>query len=245
MNESAILRILTVDDEDSFRLSLEMGLKLTEKYDVDSAECGEAAIEKMKTNKYDVILLDNKMPDLDGLEVVEWMHQNKIHTPVIMFTSMGSEEVIIEAMKRGVYDYLRKDQLQIGRLSVAIQSVHERHRYRQQLLEREAEEKLFRGKEKELEALKTLHATIVSVDQLLDRNMGALGKIVKSFRDSFAPSLKPEQAEKFESALIEIEKHIEAAVSGIRSIRDISALEMQKVDEIRGAFKIELPADET
>jgi DNA-binding response OmpR family regulator len=245
MNESAMLRILAVDDEDSFRLSLEMGLKLTEKYDVDSAESGETAIEKIKTNKYDVILLDNKMPDLDGLEVVEWMHQNKIHTPVIMFTSMGSEEVIIEAMKRGVYDYLRKDQLQIGRLSVAIQSVHERHRYRQQLLEREAEEKLFRGKEKELEALKTLHATIVSVNQLLDRNMGALGKIVKSLRESFVPSLQPDQAENLKSVLSEIEDYVEAAASGIRTIRDISALEMQKVDEIRGAFKIELPTEET
>jgi hypothetical protein len=68
---------------------------------------------------------------------------------------------------------------------------------------------------------------------------------VKSFRESFAPSLQPELAEKFKSTLSEIEVHIEAAVSGIRSIHDISALEMQKVDEIRGAFKIELPADET
>ncbi|MCX6138231.1 MAG: response regulator [Ignavibacteriales bacterium] len=231
-----MLRLLVADDEDSFRLSVEMGLKMTDKYAVDTAESGETAVEKIKSSSYDVILLDNKMPGMDGLEVVEWMHQNHVHTPVIMFTNMGSEEVIIEAMKSGVYDYLRKDEIQIGRLSAAIQAVHERYLNRRQLIEHEAEEKLFREKERDLDALEALHASIISTHRLLERDVAALSRLQTLCREQFSSLLPPDKAELFNSVMREIEQHIDTALIGIRSVSAISGLGVQKIEDIRGAF---------
>jgi FixJ family two-component response regulator len=58
------------------------------------------------------------------------MHEQKVPTPVIMLTAAGSEFVAVEAMKLGAYDYLRKEEIEIPHLALAIRATHERHLFR-------------------------------------------------------------------------------------------------------------------
>ena len=98
MTEPHTLRVLLVDDEDSFRLSIEMGLKMTSTFAVDSCGSGEEAVDLLKKEAFDVILLDNRMGEMSGMDVLEWMHSQKISTPVILVTA-ASESTAIEAMQ--------------------------------------------------------------------------------------------------------------------------------------------------
>jgi DNA-binding NtrC family response regulator len=106
MPQSTLPHVLLVDDEDSFRLSIEMALKMTNEFIVQSCDSGESAVRILRKEAFDVILLDYKMSEMSGLDVLEWMHSQKILTPVILVTGAGSEAIAIEALKLGAYDYL-------------------------------------------------------------------------------------------------------------------------------------------
>ncbi len=100
-------RILVVDDEplvlDSCRKVLvEAG------YDVETASGGQEAIDNLDNNRYDLVLLDLKMPDVDGLEVLDRARKNSPTTVVAIITGYGTVETAVEAMKNGAYDYISK-----------------------------------------------------------------------------------------------------------------------------------------
>ena len=100
-------QILIVDDEKSIRESLQDILEL-EGYSVESVGSGEDALEILNEEKYDLILLDLKLPGINGVEV---MHQaNLLHssTRIIVLTGHGSLESAIAAVKIGAHDYLLK-----------------------------------------------------------------------------------------------------------------------------------------
>lgn len=100
-------RILIVDDEPDICRALEFLLK-GEDYAVSSAASGEAAIEKLKTESFDVVLTDMKMGRVDGMQVLEKAKDIIPDTPVIMMTAFASVESAIEAMKKGAADYVVK-----------------------------------------------------------------------------------------------------------------------------------------
>lgn len=102
-----IEKILIVDDEKNIRITLNHALKEIVK-EIDLAENGFEAIEKLKIKKYDVVLLDNKMPKISGMQVLEFLSENKIQTSVIMMTAYGTIEKAVEAMKLGAVDFIRK-----------------------------------------------------------------------------------------------------------------------------------------
>lgn len=117
-------KILVVDDEKSIRSTLREILEY-EKYEVDEAAEGQEALEKAKNSKYDVILLDIKMPRMDGIEVLE--HLMKFtDVPVVMISGHGTVETVVEAVKKGAYDYITKP-LDLNRLLVTIRNAQERH----------------------------------------------------------------------------------------------------------------------
>lgn len=100
-------KILVVDDEESLRLS--MKFKLTSAgFIVDIAGDGEEALEKLKSQSVDVILLDINMPRMSGIEALTLIRQEHPHTEVIMLTGFADFSTAIECLKMGARDYLVK-----------------------------------------------------------------------------------------------------------------------------------------
>jgi DNA-binding response OmpR family regulator len=99
--------ILVVDDEATMRRSLADILRL-EGYRVQMAESGETAVQRLQSEVYDLILLDLKMPGMDGVEVLRQAVKIAPETQVILLTAHGSLESAIEALRLGAHDYLLK-----------------------------------------------------------------------------------------------------------------------------------------
>lgn len=98
--------ILIVDDESRERRVLSMNL--SSNYNVLSAENGKQATELISGNKVHLVLTDMKMPEMDGVELLEWIKKNYPAIPVILVTAFGSIENAVEAMKLGALDYITK-----------------------------------------------------------------------------------------------------------------------------------------
>lgn len=111
--------ILIIDDERAIRSTLGDILS-NEKYQVDQAENGEIALEKIKENKYDVILCDIKMPGIDGLEVLE-KAMLMTDCPIIMISGHGTIETAVDSIKKGAYDYIEKPP-DLNRLLITIRN---------------------------------------------------------------------------------------------------------------------------
>ncbi len=100
-------RILVIDDETAIREAIRMTLEY-EGYKVEEARSGEDGLDKAGKTPYDAILLDIKMPVLDGLEVLDNLKAQKIVTPVVMVSGHGDISTAVECTKRGAYDFLEK-----------------------------------------------------------------------------------------------------------------------------------------
>jgi DNA-binding response OmpR family regulator len=99
--------ILVVDDEPVARQSLTDILKL-EGHNVTSAPNGQSAVEHVRTHPIDLMIVDLRMPGMDGLEVVQVVNQISPDTEVILLTAFGSTETAIQALRLRIHDYLLK-----------------------------------------------------------------------------------------------------------------------------------------
>ncbi len=100
-------KILIADDEQSIRRTLREILEF-EKYKVDEAGDGLECLAKVKQNKYDVIILDIKMPKMDGMETLEKIQLIAPDTPVVMISGHASIDTAVEAVKKGAFDFISK-----------------------------------------------------------------------------------------------------------------------------------------
>lgn len=116
-------KILVIDDERSIRNTLRDILE-HESYKVDEAIDGMDAIEKINNNSYEVILCDIKMPQMDGMEVMEKALE-VTDTPIVMISGHGNIETAVEAIKKGAFDYIEKP-LDLNRLLVTIRNAMDR-----------------------------------------------------------------------------------------------------------------------
>ncbi len=113
-------RILVIDDERSIRNTLKDILEY-EKYEVDLAEDGIKALDKVKSAEYDIILCDIKMPGMDGIEVLEKLTELKPDTPVVMISGHGNIDTAVDSIKKGAFDYIEKP-LDLNRLLITIRN---------------------------------------------------------------------------------------------------------------------------
>lgn len=99
--------VLIVDDERNIRLTLSLALEALN-IPVDTAESGEEALQKLQEKSFSLMLLDLKLPGLDGLEVLRQVTDKYPDLKVIIITAYGSIEVAVDAMKMGAIDFLQK-----------------------------------------------------------------------------------------------------------------------------------------
>lgn len=99
--------ILVVDDEPTLRLTTKARLQ-AKGFDVDVAEDGEIALDKLRSKTFDIVLLDINMPRLNGLQTLEAITRDYPHTDVVMLTSFADFSLAIECLKKGAKDYLVK-----------------------------------------------------------------------------------------------------------------------------------------
>lgn len=100
-------RVLVIDDEPSICKGCQMVLS-GEGRSVDVRMTGKSAMEAIERNAYDVILLDMKLPDLEGMEILKAIHKGKLGTQIIVMTGYSTVQNAVEAMKSGAYEYLPK-----------------------------------------------------------------------------------------------------------------------------------------
>jgi DNA-binding NtrC family response regulator len=101
------MKLLLVDDEADFRNTLLKRMKRRD-VDVSGVDSGESAITFMETHPVDVVILDVRMPGMDGIETLKSIKARYPLTEVIMLTGHASMEVAIEGMEMGAFDYLMK-----------------------------------------------------------------------------------------------------------------------------------------
>jgi two-component system, NtrC family, nitrogen regulation response regulator NtrX len=118
-------KILVIDDERSIRSTLREILEY-EKYEVDDAATGPEGLELIAQNEYDAVLLDIKMPQMDGIEVLEQIIP-KLDLPVIMISGHGTIDTAVEAIKKGAFDYIAKP-LDLNRLLITLRNAMDKSR---------------------------------------------------------------------------------------------------------------------
>lgn len=113
-------KILIVDDDKGIRRTLREILEF-EKYTVTEACDGLDALVKIKQDTFDVIIMDIKMPKLDGMEAIERMQNISPDTPVVMISGHGNIDTAVEAVKKGAFDFIQKPP-DLNRLLITIRN---------------------------------------------------------------------------------------------------------------------------
>ncbi|MCB0569634.1 MAG: sigma-54-dependent Fis family transcriptional regulator [Phaeodactylibacter sp.] len=113
-------KLLIVDDEQNIRRTLKEILEF-EQYEVDEASDGVECLARLKQQKYDVIILDIKMPKMDGMEALERIQILTPDTPVVMISGHANIDTAVEAVKKGAFDFISKPP-DLNRLLITIRN---------------------------------------------------------------------------------------------------------------------------
>lgn len=117
-------KILIIDDERSIRRALREILEF-ESFEVQEAENGKEGLEKAINTSFDIIFCDIKMPEMDGMEVLDGLAKAQVDTPVIMISGHGTIDTAVEAIKKGAFDFIEKP-LDLNRILVTIRNAKDR-----------------------------------------------------------------------------------------------------------------------
>lgn len=217
--------ILIADDDAAFSHVVSKVLSMEGGHRVTLCDSGEEAIEHLKSQTFDVILLDYKMPGISGLNVLQWLNEQKIDTPVVMLTAAGNETVAVETMKLGAYEYIRKEYLEIDHLPLIISGVYERYQFRKEKQLREQEEQ---ERQKRIEVMKMFQDTVSSIGHLVNTALSVQTLSIDEYEKNLI-TLAPEQHRKqFAESYRSIKQEIGVVASGVKSLLSLSALAYKK-----------------
>ncbi|MBW1972260.1 MAG: sigma-54-dependent Fis family transcriptional regulator [Deltaproteobacteria bacterium] len=161
------LRILIVEDE-KFQRDMLIGFLKKEGYKVKGAESGFEAIELIKKEQFDIVLLDYKMPKKTGIETLEEIKGINPEISVIMMTAYGSVETAIESMKKGALDYLNKP-IELEELLLLLERISEKITLKREneILRKELNERL-------------KFDTIIYKSSIMEEVINLAGRVAKS-----------------------------------------------------------------
>jgi len=157
-------RVLVVDDEENIRHMLRLMLRRAG-YEVDTASDGLEALEALRGQPYDVVLLDLRMPRMDGLTFLEEVQQTQHGATIIVMSAYGSAETAIQAMKKGAYDYVNKP-FESEEVLLTLRKAEERERLKaenRRLMEEVRKEYSFHSIIARSEIMRTIFRTIEKV----------------------------------------------------------------------------------
>jgi signal transduction histidine kinase len=95
---------------------------------LDVVHTGEDCLARLQSQQYDVLLLDNHLPDMDGLDVLKHLAARRIGVPVVVTTSVGDEALAVQVLQLGAFDYVPKDGNYVARLPAVLKNVIAEHR---------------------------------------------------------------------------------------------------------------------
>ncbi len=176
-------RILIADDEEVMRDSLSDWLR-EDGYDVIAVASGAEAVEKVKSEPWSVLMVDLKMPGMDGMEVVRQVKKISPELPIIMVTAYATVDTAVQAMKEGAYDYIAKpfDPEQVGlaiRKIIAHQELLEENVALRQALRKQHELQNLIGKSRKMqEIMETVQTIADSTANVLISGESGTGKEV-------------------------------------------------------------------
>jgi DNA-binding response OmpR family regulator len=219
-------KILYVEDEASFASVVSFVLRDRYGHDVDVAETGEDGIERMKSNQYDLVFLDYLLPGINGVEVLQWMKDNKIDTPVVVLTAAGSEAVAVEAMKLGAYDYIRKEQLELDHLPVIIYNALENA-----YLKQENAKMMSRLHGHEEEVSKMFQDTVRTLSHYINNTLATLMLRTQVFQRKSERDFQAAVREKIKVFLEEILRDTRMIEAVMKSLMNVSNVTLVKYTE--------------
>ncbi len=128
------MRILIVEDNKDHQILLR---RVLEEYyrdpQINIANSLKNAKDELKRSYYDSIILDYRLGDGDGIELIKWIRESGIDTPIIMVTSMQDIKLAVNAIKLGAYDYLCKDEESFNRIPILIKKAVDEFELREKL----------------------------------------------------------------------------------------------------------------
>jgi DNA-binding NtrC family response regulator len=126
------MKVLIADDDKNLRAILRIELSAAE-FEVEEAESGIKALDRLRNDAVDVLILDLNMPGLPGMEVLKEIRSLKIPVEIVILTAYATVQTAIEAMKLGAYDYLTKP-FKMVQLVAVIEKAYEKKNLRQENL---------------------------------------------------------------------------------------------------------------
>ncbi len=235
------LNVLIVDDEDPFRKILSSFFTTEVGYKVDEADSGEAALEILKQKTFDIIVLDYKMSGMSGINVLQWMHEQKMETPVLMLTGAGSEPIAVEAMKLGAYDYLRKEYVDVDHLPIIINGIYERYLFRKEKEQREIVE---RERAKNIASIKAFHDTVSAIGLVVNNALAMMSLDIQEYAQDIESHIPVESHPRVRQAFSELRQQYSAIALSIRSILNASETLNERFTSGKGKKQsVEIPSE--
>lgn len=177
----ALYRILVVDDEENQRDMLAGSLK-KQGYSVEAAESGKVALELAGQKHFELALVDLKMPEMDGIELLERLKEQNPEMQVIMMTAYKTVESAVEAMQKGAYHYISKpinlDELKLDiKKALNNQRIIIENRYLKEELEQQYKDlKIIGGSKAITDVLSTVARVAPTDSTVLIRGESGTGK---------------------------------------------------------------------
>ena len=136
-------KILIIDDEKAIRRALREILEF-EGFEIEEAENGKEVFEKATSTVFDLIFCDIKMPQMDGMEVLDALMKANSETPIILISGHGNIETAVQAIKNGAFDFIEKP-LDLNRILITIRNAKEKTQLVQETIQLKKTVKRFKG----------------------------------------------------------------------------------------------------